>query len=289
MVNQIELSHEYREKLRHIVIKAQRIVGSISQGNARSARKGMGLDFKGLRDYTVGDDLRFIDWKASARSQAIFVKEFFQEQSLTIFIIIDMSSSMFLGTHITKYELAAGLAMAIGLIAVAQKDYFGLILYSDAVDCVISPGKGQKHLDCIISAITNINYNSKKQTNSSVLLGVLLSFCIKNGVIFHISDGYDTTLIKTMGRIVRNYKIYAIYCIDPSERAFPDEFYMRVEDVELGVSAYVVPQFNAAMRLSKQQTDMVAALQMVGCCCLKVSSLDEGVVGLINTIGQYSI
>lgn len=58
--------------------------------------KGIGFDFDALREYQMGDDIRFIDWHASNRMSQLLVKQFYQEKDHTIMLVIDISASLFM-------------------------------------------------------------------------------------------------------------------------------------------------------------------------------------------------
>ena len=70
---------------------------SFSVGMLKSHFKGAGLQFKEHQVYNPGDDVRFIDWKLSAKTQNTFVKTFEEERNVEINVVIDVSNSMFVG------------------------------------------------------------------------------------------------------------------------------------------------------------------------------------------------
>jgi uncharacterized protein (DUF58 family) len=87
------LSKEVLKKIAEIEIHTRRILSSTLMGDSRSAQKGSGFEFNQIRDYQMGDDVRSIDWKASARSGKILVKEYIEERNRTIMILLDLSAS----------------------------------------------------------------------------------------------------------------------------------------------------------------------------------------------------
>ena len=87
------LSKEILKKIAEIEIHTKRIMSSTLMGDSRSAQKGSGFEFNQIREYQVGDDVRFIDWRASARSNKLLVKEYIEERNRTIMILLDVSQS----------------------------------------------------------------------------------------------------------------------------------------------------------------------------------------------------
>ncbi|GAH91143.1 unnamed protein product, partial [marine sediment metagenome] len=67
---------------------------TLNYGLQRSKLKGLGSEFYGMRRYVFGDQFRLIDWKASARTQKLIVREFESERDVTIMLLVDSSSSM---------------------------------------------------------------------------------------------------------------------------------------------------------------------------------------------------
>ena len=67
------------------------------QGNYRTALRGHGTDFRDVREYEVGDDVRHIDWNVTARMDEMFVREFTEDRELTAWLLLDHSPSMGFG------------------------------------------------------------------------------------------------------------------------------------------------------------------------------------------------
>ena len=78
-------------------IIARKIFSGKIQGERRSRRKGISVEFADYRQYSAGDDLRFIDWNVYARLDRLFMKIFLEEEELTLGIAIDTSASMEFG------------------------------------------------------------------------------------------------------------------------------------------------------------------------------------------------
>jgi hypothetical protein len=101
-------------------------------GKYKSTFKGRGLEFDGYRVYTPDDDASLIDFKASARSDTLLVKEFVEERNLNLFILIDASSSMLTtSTKKLKNEYAAEVAATLGQTVIESGDNLGYLLFSD--------------------------------------------------------------------------------------------------------------------------------------------------------------
>jgi len=91
------------------------------KGGRRSVKKGQSVEFADYRDYTLGDDLRQLDWNVYARLERLFVKLFVEEEDVTVTLLIDASASMAAG-HPQKLLFAKRAAAALGYIGLASED-----------------------------------------------------------------------------------------------------------------------------------------------------------------------
>jgi len=91
------------------------------KGGRRSVKRGQSVEFADYRDYTLGDDLRQLDWNVYARLEKLFVKLFIEEEDLTVTFLVDGSASMAQGEP-DKLVFAKRAAAALGYIALAAED-----------------------------------------------------------------------------------------------------------------------------------------------------------------------
>jgi uncharacterized protein (DUF58 family) len=91
------------------------------KGSRRSTKRGQSVEFADYRDYSLGDDLRQLDWNVYARLEKLFVKLFVEEEDVTITLLVDASASMAAGTP-SKLLFAKRAAAALGYIGLASED-----------------------------------------------------------------------------------------------------------------------------------------------------------------------
>lgn len=89
------------------------------KGERRSTRKGRSVEFADYRNYSQGDDLRFVDWNLYARLDRLFVKLFLEEEDLHLYVLVDASKSMDFGEP-TKFRFAQQLAAALGFVGLIR-------------------------------------------------------------------------------------------------------------------------------------------------------------------------
>ena len=162
-------------------------------GDYLSAFKGSGLEFDQLREYSIGDDVRFIDWNSSAKINKIMVKQFVEERDRTILLAIDVSQSCDYSSGSKKRaETIAEVASALAYIATENKDKVGALFFSDKVEKWIPPKRGRVNFSKIVETVFSLKPESGK-TDISGALRFLLSLKQRNSVLFVISDWIDET------------------------------------------------------------------------------------------------
>src|SRR5690606_15018404 len=141
-------------KIKQLEIFTRRLLNGSLVGDSRSAIKGTGFEFDQIREYSCGDDIRFIDWKSSARTNKLLVKQYIEERSRTVILAVDVSHSSIFGSGtLGKRDRIAEISCVLALVAQHGKDHVGLLLFSDDVCHYISPGSSLAHIHTIIETI----------------------------------------------------------------------------------------------------------------------------------------
>jgi uncharacterized protein (DUF58 family) len=122
-------------------------------GVRRTRRIGQDHEFERLRDYTVDDNYKRIDWRATARRQKLIVRDYQATQSQRIVFLVDcgrMMTNEAAGLSLLDHALNAMLMMSY--VALRQSDQVGLVLFSDDIHSYIPPGGGMRHMNRILHA-----------------------------------------------------------------------------------------------------------------------------------------
>jgi len=210
------------------------------------------MDFEEVREYTIGDDVRTIDWNVSAKMDRPFVKVFREERELTLMLLIDLSASGIFGSvEQSKRERAAEIASVIAFSASQNNDKVGLLLYTDEVEHYIPPKKGRRHILRIIRDILFFEPQGRT-TNHKAALDYLNRVQRRKSVVFLISDFLDndspqasinnqqptTTdnqqLFTTLALTHQRHDLVSIALSDPREYELPEVGLITLEDAETG-------------------------------------------------------
>ena len=116
-------------KLDHVDVLSRKIFAGKLQGERRSKKRGVSVEFADYRHYVHGDDLRFVDWNIYARLDRLFLKMFLEEEDLSLLIAVDASASMEWGNP-NKFVFAQRLAMALGYIGLANQNRVTLYAFN---------------------------------------------------------------------------------------------------------------------------------------------------------------
>jgi uncharacterized protein (DUF58 family) len=225
---------EIIQKVKKLEIKTKRLVAGVFAGEYHSIFKGQGISFAEVRAYQIGDDIRSIDWRITAKMRAPYIKLFEEERELTIFLMIDVSASGNFGSTVkTKRELAAEIASILGFAALKNNDRVGLILFSDKVEKYIPAKKGRNHLLAIIKDIFAFKAQNSR-TSISAGLDYFLKIHKKRTVVFLISDFLDEKFEKKLSVVARKHQIIPIMIRDPKETELPKAGLLSLTDPETG-------------------------------------------------------
>jgi uncharacterized protein (DUF58 family) len=117
-------------KLEQVDVMSRKIFAGKLQGERRSKKRGVSVEFADYRHYVHGDDLRFVDWNIYARLDRLFLKMFLEEEDLSLLVAIDASASMDWGNP-GKFVFCQQLAMALGYIGLVNHNRVTLYAFND--------------------------------------------------------------------------------------------------------------------------------------------------------------
>lgn len=129
-----------------------------SSSGARTLTPGTGIEYHSTREYQPGDELRYIDWKATARLGKLHVKVFEVETSLRVALVLDASSYMFIGTPKSLFEQCADLAIALANYLIKRRDrVIFIVLREDGVK-IGSEARNYKDFIEILNIIASVEW-----------------------------------------------------------------------------------------------------------------------------------
>jgi uncharacterized protein (DUF58 family) len=227
------------KKVRRLEIKSKILTTNLFTGEYHSAFKGRGMSFKEVREYSAGDDIRFIDWNVSARFGHPYSKVFEEERELTVMLIVDISASSLFGTvGTTKKNLLVEMASVITFSAINNGDKVGVIFYSDQIEKYIPPKKGKKHALYIIRELI-ASSSEKKCTRLSTALRYFSNTTKQSSVAFILSDFIDKDYTDHLRLAGSKHDVIGVHVYDEMDLNLPRMGILRIEDAETGKQKWV--------------------------------------------------
>ena len=225
---------EIMQQIRRIQIRTNRMVNEILAGQYESVFKGQGMEFKEVREYVPGDDVRSIDWNVTARTGHPQVKVLAEERELTVMLVVDASGSGRFGSVSRfKNELAAELCAVLAFSAIKNNDKVGLIIFTDKVELYVPPSKGSKHVLRVIREVLYYTPDGVK-TNIPEALHYLNNVIRRKAVVFLVSDFMADDYEAALRIANRKHDVIAAVVSDPREMELPNVGLVAIRDAETG-------------------------------------------------------
>jgi len=235
------LTEELAEKIKRIEITARHLVTDSLAGEYHSVFKGMGMEFDEMRPYSLGDDVRRIDWNVTARMNTPYIRKYQEERELTVFLAVDASGSSDFGTTGQfKRELAAELAAVLSFAATTNNDKVGLLVFTDKPELIVPPRKGKRH---VLRMVRDLLVFTPEGSGTSIesALDTINRVVKRRSIIFLISDFLvePESFRSSLAATNRRHDIIALDLHDPMEHQIPDVGLMVLEDAETGELEWV--------------------------------------------------
>lgn len=186
------------ERAKAIMLKAKKQVFTGNLGNNLTTFKGDGVDFAEIREYNSGDDVRKINWKATAKSGSLKLNEFNEERELHIVVVAMLSGGLNFGTKRLKQDVVAEMVALLGVSAISSGDRLEMLLFSNKIERHF---RATKRVGAVEEAVVEIMSKDliKKEADYEALTTYLTK--LKRGaIVIVMGDFYEdidlSTLIK---------------------------------------------------------------------------------------------
>jgi len=196
----------------------------------RSSFRGRGMEFFESRPYVaLQDEMKYIDWKVSARLNGIFTKIFVEERNRPIFLAVDQRSPMYFGSrNCFKSVLAARIAARLAFAAVNGQDTLSGLIFDDETEHECPMGKNRKTLARLFGILSDSTNNIthaplRDRQTWSIVLKKIANRLHAGSALFIISDfsGFDEELCGILYKIRKKADLFALYISDPLEEQLP--------------------------------------------------------------------
>ena len=275
-------------KLKNLYLRARVVVDGVMVGIHPSRAKGLSSEFEEHREYSPGDDVRHIDWKAYGKFDRYSIKEYRETTNLKAYILLDASSSMsYASDGLSKFEYGSTLTASLAYLMLKQQDAVGLITFSNRIEKMVPPMATPGHLFAILKELED--RIPRGETSSGPVLQELAGSLKRRGIIILISD-----LLDKPEEVMRGLKqlrskgndVMVFHLLDSDELEFPFEQPTRFIDLEEDINLLTDPQ---AVRSSylKSMNSLIEGYRQSCASYLIDYSLFNTSVGLDRALVRY--
>ncbi|MFI7424490.1 DUF58 domain-containing protein [Nonomuraea sp. NPDC049684] len=207
------------------------------QGAHRTAHRGSGVDFTGLRRYADGDDARHIDWNVTARLDEPHLRVFTEDRELTVWLVLDRSASMTAGRPGRgKHDVLAELALVLARLFGRGGDRVGALLFDTGVVRVVPPGTSRRHALRIGAELERTaGPRAGATTDLALMLDAAGRLARRRALVVVLSDFIgEGDWERSLQRLARRHEVVALRVVDAADDALPEAGLIVVEDAETG-------------------------------------------------------
>ena len=258
------LNQKVLERLSTLQLHARLpMIGNVS-GKHRSPIRGSSLEFAEYRKYVPGDDTRRLDWRAYARNDRYYIKEFEADTNLRMCLVVDTSGSMdFAHNGMSKLDYARRVAGTLAYIAALQGDAVGLYCAGKEFHIEIPPKRSATHLSAVLdelgtieasgeTGLADVLHETAERVPQRALIVVVSDLFIEPGVVRNCFEHLR----------FRKHDVAVFHLMEQNELEFEFDRPMRFVDMEGGEPILADPtvigtQYRRAMEIYLESMDEV--------------------------------
>jgi uncharacterized protein (DUF58 family) len=180
---------DFLKKLEYLSLVSRRVFRGSILAQRRTMQLGGGIEFADHRDYTQGDDFRYLDWNLYARHDALMLKRFQEEEDLHVYFLLDCSRSMAYGKPV-KFDLARQVAAALAYIALADLDRVAIVAFANDIVADFPLARGKARILSLLKFLEALKPQGT-YTDLARVAGGFVHRTQRRGLAIVVSDLYD--------------------------------------------------------------------------------------------------
>ena len=220
-----------------------RLAEGVLTGHHRSPLRGSSIEFAQHKEYSPGDEIKHIDWKAYGKFDKFYVKQFEEETNLRVYFLVDASASMgYKSGELSKLDYGARIAATLSYLLLRQQDGVGLCVFRDDVGTYVPPRATSGHLVNVLAALEGTKPLGK--TALAKVLRFVSETARRRSLIVVLSDLFDLDpAVPDLLRQLRSrqHEVVIFHLLDKDELGFPFEELTVFESMEDDAKLLVDP------------------------------------------------
>lgn len=229
---------EFQRKLEYLAMVSKRVFSGAMRAERRTKKTGSGIEFADHRDYAPGDDIRYLDWHAFQRFDRLLIRLYEEEEDLSIYFILDTSSSMGFGDG-QKLRQAKRLAAALAYVGLANLDRIAIVTATDEISGRMPTTRGKARIFRIFRFLSGVK--AEGETDLGEAMKTFVAQHKRKGLAVLLSDLYDPEGFERGINVLRfnRFEPYVIHIVDPVDGKPDIRGDVRVYDCETGAEREV--------------------------------------------------
>jgi len=229
---------EFKAKFEKSAMVRKRVFSGAMRAERRTKKTGSGIEFADHRDYAAGDDIRYLDWHAYQRFDRLLIRLYEEEEDLSIYFILDTSSSMGFGEG-QKLRQAKRLAAALAYVGLANLDRIAIVTATDEISGRMPTTRGKARIFRIFRFLSGVK--GEGETDLGEAMKTFVAQHKRKGLAVLISDLYDPEGFERGINVLRfnRFEPYVIHIVDPRDGKPDIRGDVRVYDCETGAEREV--------------------------------------------------
>ena len=246
-------------RLGDLKLRARIVVEGALAGLHRSPHHGASVEFAEHKEYTPGDEVRRIDWKAYGKFDKYYVKRFEEETELRGYLCVDCSASMgYAGEGVSKLAYASLLAASLAYLLLSQQDQAGLVAFADTIRAYLPPRARAGQLGDLETALTKLTASGTTDLVRAV--SYVSDVARPRSLIVIMSDMLSSgaeTVALLRGLRARQHDVVLLHILDGDELRMPPA---RFD----GPARFVDPEAEADELLADPRFARASYLESIG-------------------------
>lgn len=227
------IDRKFLERLERLSLRWRKSFPGTIGGHHVSRLKGSGQEFLDHRQFSQGDDLRSVNWRAYMRLEKLFLKVFQMEPHIPIRMMLDVSGSMALGNP-SKHSYMQRLAAALGYIGVVRLETMQMVPFSSRLHEDIVAGGGRHRFAPIVDFLSGLKPEGR--SDAGTVIRQFANRYLQRGLVIVISDFFDGDgLLKQWESLaLLGHELFLIHLASEEDRNPPWQGLLEVVDAETG-------------------------------------------------------
>jgi uncharacterized protein (DUF58 family) len=223
---------DFQRKLEYLAIVSRRVFSGRLRAERRTKKSGSGVEFADHRDYAAGDDFRYLDWNVYGRFGRLLVRLYEEVEDLSIYLVVDASSSMGFGNK--KLDYAKRLCAALAYVGLANLDRVTIVAVTDRIESRLPTTRGKARIFKVLQFLRGLSPHGV--TDLGDAMKTFVAQHKRRGLVILLSDLYDHHGFERGINVLRYNKFepLALHIVDPADARPKLTGDVRIYDCETG-------------------------------------------------------